>query len=64
MLPQQAALYQIPSISLQTSVKGLHATTNLCFTAHISVLAVALAAAKSGDKHKLRILCYLKERVS
>ena len=39
-----------------SSVKGLHATTNLCSIAHISVLAVALAAVKSGNKHKLRFI--------
>ena len=39
-----------------SSVKGLHATTNLCSIAHISVLAVALAATKSGNKHKLRFI--------
>jgi hypothetical protein len=40
----------------RSSVKGLQATANLCSLAHISVLAVALAAAKSGDKHKLRFI--------
>jgi hypothetical protein len=38
------------------SVKGLNATANLCSLAHISVLAVALAAVKSGGKHKLRFI--------
>lgn len=40
----------------RSSVKGLHATANLCSLAHISVLAVALAAVKSGNKHKLRFI--------
>lgn len=40
----------------RSSVKGLQATANLCSLAHISVLAVALAAFKSGDKHKLRFI--------
>jgi hypothetical protein len=40
----------------RSSVKGLQATANLCSLAHISVLAVAAAAAKSGDKHKLRFI--------
>ncbi|MBU4377396.1 MAG: transposase [Candidatus Omnitrophica bacterium] len=38
------------------SVKGLNATANLCSLAHISVLAVALAAVKSGGSHKLRFI--------
>jgi hypothetical protein len=38
------------------SVKGLNATANLCSLAHISVLAVALAAVKSGGRHKLRFI--------
>ncbi len=40
----------------RSSVKGLQATANLCSLAHISVLAVALAAAKSGNEHKLRFI--------
>ena len=40
----------------RSSVKGLRATANLCSLAHISVLAVALAAVKSGNKHKLRFI--------
>lgn len=40
----------------RSSVKGLQATANLCSLAHISVLAVALAAVKSGNKHKLRFI--------
>ena len=40
----------------RSSVKGLQATANLCSLAHISVLAVALAATKSGNKHKLRFI--------
>jgi hypothetical protein len=40
----------------RSSVKGLNATANLCSLAHISVLAVALAAVKSGKKHKLRFI--------
>jgi hypothetical protein len=43
--------------SMQTSsVKGLNATANLCSIAHISVLAVALAAVKSEKRHKLRFI--------
>lgn len=38
------------------SLKGLNATANLCSLAHISVLAVALAAVKSGDSHKIRFI--------
>jgi len=40
----------------RSSVKGLYATANLCSLAHISVLAVALTAVKSGNKHKLRFI--------
>lgn len=40
----------------RSSVKGLQATANLCSLAHISVLAVALATVKSGNKHKLRFI--------
>ncbi len=40
----------------RSSVKGLNATANLCSLAHISVLAVALAAVKLGHKHKLRFI--------
>lgn len=40
----------------RSSVKGLQATANLCSLAHISVLAVALAAVKSGNKYKLRFI--------
>ena len=40
----------------RSSVKGLQATANLCSLAHISVLAVALAAARSGNEHKLRFI--------
>jgi hypothetical protein len=40
----------------RSSVKGLQATANLCSLAHISVLAVALAASKSGNKHKIRFI--------
>lgn len=40
----------------RSSVKSLHATANLCSLAHISVLAVALAAVNSGKKHKLRFI--------
>jgi len=40
----------------RSSVRGLQATANLCSLAHISVLAVALAAAKSGNAHKLRFI--------
>lgn len=39
-----------------SSVKGLNATANLCSIAHISVLAVALAAVKSEKRHKLRFI--------
>lgn len=40
----------------KASVKGLLATSNICSLAHISVLAVALAAVKSENKHKLRFI--------
>lgn len=40
----------------RSSIKGLHTTANLCSLGHISVLAVALAAVKSGNKHKLRFI--------
>jgi hypothetical protein len=40
----------------RSSVKGLQATANLCSLAHISVLSVALAAAKSGNKRQLRFI--------
>jgi hypothetical protein len=40
----------------KSSVKGLQTTANLCSLAHISVLAVALAASKSNNKHKIRFI--------
>lgn len=40
----------------RASVKGLQATANLCSLAHIAVLAVALAASKSNNKHKIRFV--------
>lgn len=39
-----------------SSVKGLNATANICTLAHISVLAVALASSKSGQKDKIRFI--------
>lgn len=43
------------SIMMQTpSVKGINATANHCTIAHISVLLVALAAAKTGNENKIR----------
>jgi hypothetical protein len=43
------------SISMQyPTVKGLNATANLCTTAHITVLAVALTAVKIDQKDKIR----------
>lgn len=40
----------------RSSVKGLQATSNLCSLAHISVLAIAMAAVKSGRSQKLRFI--------
>ena len=40
----------------RSSVKGLNTTANLCSLAHISVLAVALAAIKLGHNRKLRFI--------
>jgi hypothetical protein len=38
------------------SVRGLSATSNHCSIAHIAVLLVALTAAKSGHKDKIRFI--------
>jgi len=38
------------------SVKGLTATRNICTIAHITVLVVALAAVKTGNKNKARFV--------
>lgn len=38
------------------SIKGLNATANICTIAHITVLALALAAAKSNHKDKIRFI--------
>ncbi len=38
------------------SVKGLNATANVCTIAHITVLAVALAAVKNNEKDKIRFV--------
>lgn len=40
----------------QPSVKGLNATANICTIAHITLLALALAAVKSNQKDKIRFI--------
>jgi len=39
-----------------TSVRGLRAIYNHCIIAHITVLLVALTAAKMGNKDKIRLV--------
>ena len=38
------------------SVRGLQAVSNYCTIAHITVLLVALTAAKTGNKDKIRFV--------
>jgi len=38
------------------SVRGLQAISNHCTIAHITVLLVALTAAKTGNKDKIRFV--------
>jgi len=38
------------------SVRGLQAISNHCTIAHITVLLIALAAAKTGNKDKIRFV--------
>lgn len=38
------------------SVKGFNATSNICTIAHITLLALALSAAKTGHKDKIRFI--------
>ena len=38
------------------SVRGLQAVSNHCTLAHITVLLVALTAAKTGNKDKIRLV--------
>ena len=40
----------------QPSIKGLNATANICTIAHITVLALALAAVKANQKDKIRFI--------
>ncbi len=45
------------SFMMQTpSIKGLNATANSCTIAHITVLLIALAAAKTGNEDKIRYI--------
>lgn len=45
------------SISMQhPSARGINATRNLCTIAHITVLVIALAAVKTGNKDKVRFV--------
>lgn len=38
------------------SIKGFNATSNVCTIAHITLLALALSASKTGDKDKIRFI--------
>jgi len=44
------------NITSAASVRGLQAVSNHCTIAHITVLLIALSAAKTGNKDKIRFL--------
>lgn len=53
----ERAFSRLLTLSMQNpSVTGLQATANHCTIAHITVLLIALTAAKSGHKDKIRFI--------